>query len=383
MLKKIIFCHDHQVSIFKGEYYSPGKLDYSKFSFYLEIFDSMTIVTRGKEVNSFNSGLSLVTGLNVKAHILPNLSSLKGLLFRKKIKNVLSRIISNNDAIIARLPSEIGLMSISIAKEMNKPILIEVVASAYDCLKYRGDITAKLYAPLLELRMKKACVDASFITYVTNDYLQSKYPSSGNQIAISDAGISDFKSPRLYPKTNSISIGIIGNPDLKLKGIKNAIDAISNIKKIENINISLKVLGGKGHNYIDTFGEVPDWCSFDGVLIGEHRVNNWLDTLDIYIQPSLTEGLPRSLVEAMSRGLPCIGSRVGGIPELLPDSSLFEAGSEESLRLCLLSLLKEKNKYEDISSRCYLKALEFDKNLLLNKRTFFYNQFQGEEIKNK
>ena len=44
------------------------------------------------------------------------------------------------------------------------------------------------------------------------------------------------------------------------------------------------------------------------------------DNIDVFIMPSLQEGLPRSMVEAMSRGCNVIGSRVGGIPELLDDN---------------------------------------------------------------
>jgi glycosyltransferase involved in cell wall biosynthesis len=45
---------------------------------------------------------------------------------------------------------------------------------------------------------------------------------------------------------------------------------------------------------------------------------------DLFVLPSRTEGLPRALVEAMARALPCLGSRVGGIPELLPEEDLVE-----------------------------------------------------------
>ena len=46
----------------------------------------------------------------------------------------------------------------------------------------------------------------------------------------------------------------------------------------------------------------------------------FLDSLDLYLQFSRGgEGLPRALVEGMSRGCPAIGSTVGGIPELLTE----------------------------------------------------------------
>jgi len=62
--------------------------------------------------------------------------------------------------------------------------------------------------------------------------------------------------------------------------------------------------------------------SFEGVL-SRSDVFDWLDEIDVYVQPSRTEGLPRALIEAMSRACPAIGSAVGGIPELLPRSCLF------------------------------------------------------------
>lgn len=47
-----------------------------------------------------------------------------------------------------------------------------------------------------------------------------------------------------------------------------------------------------------------------------------LDTADIYVLPSFTEGVPRSIVEAMALGKPVIATRVGGVPELLENGEL-------------------------------------------------------------
>ena len=42
--------------------------------------------------------------------------------------------------------------------------------------------------------------------------------------------------------------------------------------------------------------------------------------MDVYVQVSLQEGLPRSVAEAMSRAMPVVGSMTGGIPEMIsPD----------------------------------------------------------------
>jgi len=56
--------------------------------------------------------------------------------------------------------------------------------------------------------------------------------------------------------------------------------------------------------------------------------------IDIAMLPSLGEGIPLSLLEAMRWGIPCIASRIGGIPEIVEDGQngiLVAPGNEASL----------------------------------------------------
>ena len=60
--------------------------------------------------------------------------------------------------------------------------------------------------------------------------------------------------------------------------------------------------------------------------------------------PSRHEGSPLSLLEALSSGLACIGSRVGAIPDIIGDAGLlFEPGKIQQLEDSLLYLLTDSS----------------------------------------
>ena len=66
---------------------------------------------------------------------------------------------------------------------------------------------------------------------------------------------------------------------------------------------------------------------------------------DIYIQPSLQEGLPRAVVEAMSTALPCIGFNTGGIPELLEPEYIVKLKNVDGIvqRIKILEDIEKNN----------------------------------------
>ena len=72
-----------------------------------------------------------------------------------------------------------------------------------------------------------------------------------------------------------------------------------------------------------------DRIQFLGWLPAGEAVRHELDRADVFVLPSRVEGLPRAMVEAMARGLPCIGSRVGGIPELLHPEDMVPPGDTD------------------------------------------------------
>jgi len=77
---------------------------------------------------------------------------------------------------------------------------------------------------------------------------------------------------------------------------------------------------------------------------GQEGVAEYLGFLDVFVLPSLEEGLGLAAIEAMAMGKPVIASRVGGLPEVVDDFKtglLFTAGDVHALASAIL-FLKEK-----------------------------------------
>jgi glycosyltransferase involved in cell wall biosynthesis len=73
-------------------------------------------------------------------------------------------------------------------------------------------------------------------------------------------------------------------------------------------------------------------------------LGNILGAIDMFVMPSLWEGLPLSLVLAMGAGLPVIASRVAGIPEVVQDSVsglLVEPGNATELAAAMVRVLQD------------------------------------------
>ena len=73
----------------------------------------------------------------------------------------------------------------------------------------------------------------------------------------------------------------------------------------------------------------------------QQDIRDWLAAIDVFVLPSVSEGTPMALLEAMSFGVPCIASAVGGVPRIIDsgvDGILVSPGRPEEIRdaICLL-----------------------------------------------
>lgn len=93
----------------------------------------------------------------------------------------------------------------------------------------------------------------------------------------------------------------------KNKGMDYLIDACRQLKDYE-----LVILGGHAEEVVD---QLPLTAHPLGYVNDERRIVEIYQAVDVFVLPSLSENLPNTIMEAMACGVPCVGFKVGGIPE--------------------------------------------------------------------
>jgi glycosyltransferase involved in cell wall biosynthesis len=115
------------------------------------------------------------------------------------------------------------------------------------------------------------------------------------------------------------------------KGYKFLLEAFAHVKK--QIPNCLLLFAGTGElrNLLEKQAcklGCGDSVRFLGYV---NNISEFYSTLDIFVLPSVAEGLPRGLMEAMAAGVICIASNVGGIPEIIEDGKNgFLAAAKDS-----------------------------------------------------
>jgi glycosyltransferase involved in cell wall biosynthesis len=104
------------------------------------------------------------------------------------------------------------------------------------------------------------------------------------------------------------------------KGISYLIEAFAAVKK--EFSKAHLLLVGQGPDEQPYRRQVQKLGLQDAVCFAGYRkdIEKVFRAMDVFVISSVAEGMPRVLLEAKAAGIPCIGTRVGGIPEVLNDA---------------------------------------------------------------
>ena len=393
-MKKALFVHDARFRKYDSKYYSINLSAEIWRKNYLKHFSELLIMCRCRLVSEIGdvSGLVLSDCENVGfSHIYHDNLQCNYVMFYRKMHKQIYVNVEACDAVIVRLPSFLGGKALNIARKLDKPYLIEMVGCPWDAL-WNHSLLGKLLAPFSWFGTKQLLKRAPYVIYVTNKFLQKRYPTIGISTNCSNVMLpllgKDMLERRLIfiksrQNEKKIVLGTTAAVNIKYKGQQYVIEALSVLKKKYNdTSFEYQLVGGGDCSFLQEVAQkygVENQVKFLGSQTHDN-VFEWLDTIDIYIQPSRTEGMPRALIEAMSRGLAACGSSAGGIPELLDESFIFSnsRGEVEEITALLLKLKSpELRREQAIRNFEEAKLYESEKNN--ERRQSIFVKFLNEQ----
>jgi len=308
-------------------------------------------------------------------------------IFKPKTKALLRTIIKGSDLVIGRFHSILSCMAADVARKNKIPFFAELMGDAWDGF-WNHSLFGKVIAPYMFLKTRQAVKNADFALYVTSKFLQNRYPCKNESVSASNVLIQEA-APEILSRrlekiegTQNFEISLMTTAavNVKYKGQQYVIKAIPKLNKL-GIKVKYFVVGGGDQQFLRSLAakyNVSDQVVFTGRL-ALSEVFDLLDKVDLYIQPSLQEGLPRSVIEAMSRACPCIGAKTAGIPELIEDKYVVKRKSvgdivDKVSAFCNSSPEDKKA----TSERNFEEAKNYLEDVLNKKRIAYYEKVKSD-----
>lgn len=370
---KATFFYDIRFMEYNNEYYSHYGINDKLLQRYIDIFGEITYFGRNEKVVPENEKYLIEDN---KIH------NFKVVTFKENHTDLIKKVremLNDTEFAVIRIPSLAGYVAQRECEKRKIPYIVEVVGNSFQALWYHSFKT-KIVAVPIHFMMKRAIKNSRFVAYITDNYLQKCYPTkytSFNGIANVSLILEDDVVKKRLEKLNirleekeMINIGLIGALNVKYKGHETAIKALKIVKE-QYPNIKLKFLGQGSKERLEKVCkkyDVIDNVEFCGSLPGGKAVMKWLDDIDIYVQPSITEGHGRSVVEAISRGCITFASNVGGLVDSVNKPYLFKKKNDKELARLIMKAIKDEKYAKEIVYSEYEKIKKYDTKLVEEKR---------------
>jgi glycosyltransferase involved in cell wall biosynthesis len=367
-----------------GAVWTQTQCPYAFWERYLECFDGVRVVARVRDVPVVSAGYQRADGPDVSFATVPYyLGPWQYLRRYWAVSRVAHDVVGPDDAVILRVPGRVGTLIANRLARAARPYGVEVVSDPYDVFA-PGSVRHPLRPFcrwLFPRQLRRVCRDAATAAYVTQHALQRRYPCPREAVGVSDvdlpadAFVPEPRPIRLEPR--HLTLITVGTLAQLYKAPDVLIDAVAACIRT-GIDLRLVLVGdGKHRPELEARAAahgIAGRVCFCGQLTAGSAVRAELDAADLFVLPSYQEGLPRAMLEGMARALPCIGSTVGGIPELLPEEDLVPPGQAEALASRIREVAADPHRLARMSARNLAKAREYRAEVLHERRQAFYSR---------
>ncbi len=194
---------------------------------------------------------------------------------------------------------------------------------------------------------KSALLNGQKITSIPNPIDTHIYKKGDKQEARKQLGLPTDKKLILFASQR------VTNEN---KGMRYLIEACKQLAATDP-QLGVVILGGHAEEVVE---ELPLEAYPLGYINDERRIIEIYRAVDVFVLPSLSENLPNTIMEAMACGVPCVGFRVGGIPEEIDHKKngyVADYRNAEDLARSIRWILTEAD-YDSLSQQAVHKVVQ-------------------------
>lgn len=370
---KLLFTHEQHVVECGGRFYNPnpgGMIGYEALCNYLHTIPSAVVVLRCGHAEQAEEGWLRVDGEGIEVHPIPEFGSL-GTMFRllPRLVRALWTAIDRADRYVVRLPGPTGFLVAMFLLLRGRRYGVEM-AGAYDEDLQKIIVERRLgpawLGPAIDRLVGFAVRRAATVGYRSH-YLRRRYPTfrrdrewvfsgaqlSGEVITGARPASAFTREPFRIASIGRIAVG---------KGYPLLVQAFARLRERVSVPLEMEIIGD-GDELEKVRGEVErsgleEHVVLPGRLPWGDRLFGRLDRAHLFVLPSESDGMPRSLIEAMARGMPVISTAVGGIPELVDSQYLVPPGDVETLVERIAPLVGNACELAEMSRRSFDRSRE-------------------------
>lgn len=378
----ITYIQDQEIYQYKNDYYHSKSIHF--FSKYLVGFqpeDKLVVLGGIIKVDDIEliSKCKKITHKSIIYKKLPDFRKLSNLI---KIAKLASHEVKKSDFCYLRCGIASSFAAITCGK-YKIPYMSIVNEDVYKNFMTHPKLMVKLSAFPLWFCTRISVRNADYACYVTQEYLQKKYPNRHLHLGCSDVETLELKKQIFDKRLEKIKsyneqvciIGTAGSVEAFLKAHDIVIKALKILNQKTSIKFIYEIAGSGNPERLKELTHklgVESQVRFLGQL-SQDNILTWMDSLDIYVHPSRSEGLPRTIIEAISRAVPCICSNVGGVPELINHKFLFSQKNKyPENELAELLLKMNKNEMKKQAEVNFKNAYNYAPDKLQKKHDLFF-----------
>ncbi|OGP59712.1 MAG: hypothetical protein A2V67_02875 [Deltaproteobacteria bacterium RBG_13_61_14] len=348
---------------------------------YRQVFNTIRVICRMAKVADLPAHAFRSDGDGVQFLDVPDVHGVNWWLGARQLtRRAVRSAVAPADAVIVRVPSQLGWLAAIRARQLGKPCLAEVLGDPLQAIKGLGHGPHYRLAAYLEARrLQNLLRHASAVCFVSQSLCHQYQPFTNGQPCevISDIRLdpSLITSARAYsaPLTR-LKIALVA----ALHPYKRQADLIRACGQVRDQGLAVELhLAGNGPCLSSLRAlcqklHLDEQVVFHGHITDQKALYALLDQSDLFVMTSATEGMPRAMIEAMARGLPVAGSKTGGLQELVRASELFPVGDVRALASLIAALSRDPARLNEMSKCSLEKARGYTNDLLSARRIQLY-----------